>query len=328
MSENAARQQATVTEIHTGEQWDGKSGLTDLNNKLDNAGLDRLVHLRENSFEVSNRIYVFFCFTLAFAGIISGIVSMTVGYTSAPSHGFGLLQAALYFTVQAMLLFMGTIIGSMLHGRINKCFLGIPVLMLALPLFALLVCTGMAQQYQMQSGDVGNPILTLFTSLDPTDPTGMQRHYNYLVIITFELALLCAPIILFSVTSPIRERWELAKISKAAIQKEDSRRDLTSMIAQSEAREYSHKGELALLQSNNKIDTNLMILEGQIDGENRLHKIWDKKDYIEENGFFGKTKVKVKKAAPQEVVNAMFGVKKPQPRQRLSTRRRTTPKKS
>ncbi len=304
-------------DIFEADGWDGKSGLTNIDKKLENIGFDKIENLRQNGFEVSDRLYVMMISVIVIATILSGAVSVSIGYQSADG-AMRFLQSGWYFCFQAILLFCGTILGCYAYGRVGKIRLAIMTAIVMIPVFVISVATGLAQQYQIQLDATGNPLMTLFTALAPDDPIGMQTTYNYLTTICFDLNLLFLPIIIMSMTCPKRESWELKKLAKTAIQKEDSKRDIIEIIAKSEASQVKHDANMAFIKNKAIADTNIKILQNRISTVNKVHKIAQSKDVERVKGLWGFSEVPIVKAASESMIKLVLGDNKKRPKPRMT----------
>lgn len=307
-----------VYDIFDGDGWNGESGIKNIEKKLNSVGYESIKALRTNSFEVSNRLYILMSLVVVVATVLSGAISMNIGAMSAPTTGMAFMQSGWYFCFQAVLLFCGTVIGCYAYGRVDKKKLALMTLVVMIPVFIISVTTGMAQQYQMQTGELGNPLLTLFTAISPENPLGLQLKYNLLTTICFDFNLVFLPIILMSISCPIRENWELKKLTNAAIQRERSERELVSIIAKGEAEQVKHDANMAYLRESTIAATNLKMIDLRIDTVNKIHAVAGKQNVITKKGIFGDYEEPVKKHASPTMINMVLGNKKVKPRRTVA----------
>ncbi len=267
--------------------WDGKAPISEdeMIKRKDALELPDMTEINDGQIEVTTHVWVAVHFTLAVLIVVSGATQMTVGWLGA--EGFTAQQymwGAIMYGFQASGLIMGYILGLKYPTRgIYLSILCVGVVMLG---SVVSFTSDMAILAFNQAGSEGNPILILANVISP-DPQKALIAYNIFIAGSMAAILLALTNIIGGLTCPYKKELQLNAIINRITQKQAASHKIDKTIIDASGKIYEQNG--ALVTSNNRIhqETNLKMMEDQIEFDNRERAINDRIGRIPRGGLFG-----------------------------------------
>lgn len=256
------------------EQYNGQSGIADLDKKVQEIGLDEIKQLRRESYNVSNLVYVIILSAMTLPVLVSGCMSVVTGALMGGGNPFLSVLYALFMGVVQLCIFaVGNVAGCSFGKSSNRRALGLCSLILGLALMIVSITTGLAFLYFVQDlasqGKVGQPINHFFSTVAASSEmfstaAEVQTAFNIFCVIVFELTVFSAPILFKVFSSPMREKWESAKLIKANLAIEENKRRFSESIAMTKNLEQRLNAEIYRSGENTKMQARSSVLANRL----------------------------------------------------------------